>query len=221
MSVTPLIQPSDVFTWALQSTASPPVSPSAQIQTVVEEICEGITSYVYWRTGRQPGYFTDAPTYTEVRNGNGSSVLYVLNGPINTANLDEVTVQVANVTIPQSTTWGQGGWFVQQDGNSFGLRPGQSLTQTPNWPFGRQYRFYSGIGNVSLTYPGGYSEVPYDLFMGCLQAAAVLLDRRLREDEGSRGTPQTGSVTGYRSWAYPPGFNKILKNYERTAMVMG
>jgi len=217
--VTSLFEPSDLMQWSQVGQQS---APPENLVSTVEEIVSGVSSFVYWATGRADGYFTGGDTYTEVRDGNGSHKMYVLNGPIDTTKLSEVSVMVDARGIPQSSGCGSGGWFVEQGGSSIALRPGGGIYlqgQSPWW--GRPFRFSHGIGNVSLAYPGGYSEVPEDLFLGCLAAGTVLLNRRLREDEGGRATPQTGSVTSYRSWAYPPAFRLMLQNYKRTSCWAG
>jgi hypothetical protein len=217
--MTPIVEASDILTWANAGQQS---SPPDSLVTTAKDIASGITRYIYWTTGRADGYFSDAPVFSEVRDGNDSYKMYVLNGPIDTARISTVTITVNGMSIPQSQGYGMGGWFVEQGGNSIAMRDGGGVQgQTPFYLYDRPFRFVHGIGNVGLTYPGGYDEVPEDLFMGALKTGTVLLNKRLREDEGSRSTPQTGSVTGYRSWAWPPEFRNILENYKRTAMVMG
>ncbi len=175
-------------------------------------IINGWTQYVYWVTGRQPDLFVSQTSFTEVRDGNGSNVMWLLNDPI----ISVSSVIVNGQTIPASTGYGNGGWFIQQNADSIAIR---SSANYIGFPFPHATRsFVRGKGNVTISYTAGYSTLPPDLYLATEKACTVIWNRRLREDEGSKVIPQTGQ-SNYRSWPFPPDVVEMLRSYRRTAMV--
>lgn len=192
---------------------------NVQIYNILQETITGFSQTVLWMTGRTAGYFTGNgsggyQSFTEVRNGNGSSSMGVLNGPIQSV----TSVQVGPITYSESTAWNQGGYFVVQGSQFIALRRG-TMGFPSGYPlYGPVWYFTPGIGNVTLEYTGGYETPPYDIVIAALKACTVIISKRLREDEGARSTPQTGSISNYRAWKWPPEVEQTILAYRRTLM---
>lgn len=189
------------------------------VANILQETITGFSQTFLWMTGRTAGYFTGNGSggfqaFTETRNGNGSRSMGVLNGPINSV----TTVQVGPISYPESVSWNQGGWFVAQGGEFISLRSGTSGFPSGFPIFGPQWFFTPGVGNVTLEYTGGYETPPYDVVVAALKACTVIISKRLREDEGARSTPQTGSISNFRAWKWPPEVQQTIENYRRTIM---
>ncbi len=213
MSTTALITVADLF--AFNDTGvykNPPQS----LVDIGLEIVNGWTSFVYWKTGRTPGYFTGLTNYSEVRDGTGSNVMFLLNGPISAV----TSVQVNGITIPQSAGYGNAGWFIEANGNSLGIRGGGNSFVYGPFLWNQPTIFAKGKGNCLINYMGGYAETPADVYLASLKACTVILNLRQREDEGSHVIPTAGQ-TNYRSWPWPPSCIQMLNNYARTYMALG
>jgi len=200
---------------------TPTGATAGSTQNVFQEVITGWSKFVLWKTGRVSGYFTgtggDYTQFNEVRDGNGSDSMGLLYGPASSI----VSVVVSGMAYGQSLAWNQGGWFIEQGGMFIGLRSGSSTFPADYPMMGNQFRFTRGKGNVLLTYKGIYKAVPPDLLEASLKACTVIVSKRLREDEGGKMVPQTGSVTNFRAWKWPPEVSDVLLRYTRTIFTMG
>lgn len=184
------------------------------LTTIYQEAITGWSILFHDLTGRDVGYYTgngsgDFSSYSEVHDGNGATSMGVLNGPVQSIQL----VQVNDVTFQQSTAWNMAGYYIDQNPNFVSLRSGGNGRPHP-----RGWVFWPGQGNVLLQYQGGYQTVPADVVTATLKACAVILAKRLREDEGSRTIAATGSVSGYRAWKWPPECQQVITKYTRTIL---
>lgn len=182
--------------------------------STLDSVASLLVSYMTFESG----LFT---TFSEVRDGTNSETMGVLNGPINSVSL----VQVNGIQYGQSIVWNQGGYFVEQGGDFIAFRSGGGVA-LGSFPSGSPFyatpwKFTRGKGNVQLTYTGGYNTAPLDIVTAVLKSATVLLGKRLREDEGSRTTPQTGSVSGFRSWKWSPEAEATFRAYRRMILNWG
>jgi|SRR5579872_6785025 len=93
-------------------------------------------------------------TFTEVYDGNGSDRMFLRNSPIQSI----TSVQVGSVSFPLSTSFLNGGIFIEQSKRSIGIRrpaAGSSSLSTFYPPGGNNY-FCKGIGNIQVVYTAGY-----------------------------------------------------------------
>ena len=183
--------------------------------TVIQAIITGLSQYWLNQTGRAS--LNSVLSYNEFYDGGGSPRLFLDNYPI-------VSVQslvVNNITIPQSTAVGQGGWFIERSQKSLALRPtgAGGLNTTVGYPgYGFAYNFYCGIGNVQVQYMAGYNGIPNDIFEAVAWQASQAYKKR---EQINLESMQMGGGTGganYVKWDWTPEIRSVLNSYKKIAI---
>lgn len=148
--------------------------------------------------------FTSVDAFVDTYDGNGQERLFVRNPPI----VSVASVNVGSLSLPQSTGLTSNGWFIEDSKKSIALR-------------GCVYRFHRGLGNIQVSYTGGYSEVPIDLAEAAMNAIGQNYVRKDWKDLASQAISSGSGVTGtsrYRDWVYPPGVLETILFYKRRAL---
>jgi uncharacterized phiE125 gp8 family phage protein len=135
-------------------------------------------------------------TYTETRDGRGSTKLAMKNYPVTAVS----SLAIDGLTIPQSTTVTTPGWCLDDSGILIQLRGGV-------------YFFSKGMQNVTVTYTAGFATVPYDIAQCCIEMVAY----RYKESDriGVSAKTLAGEVISYSQRDVPPASLTIMTQYKR------
>lgn len=178
-----------------------------------------ITSFSEWvlhKTGIAS--FTEVVRYVENRDGNGNNRMMLRNPPA--VNVATIVVTIDGVDVPYSATFGQPGFFVSDDGRSIVLRsPGQGYSPAQMNYVGRV--FNRGVGNVRLSYQGGFESVPTDLEMAVRRTVSIYLQRRDYKDQASKALAAGGTTgtTRFRDWELAPEDACVIDYYSRQSVI--
>ena len=136
--------------------------------------------------------------FTDVRNGTGSTSLWLKQSPITAVS----SVIVDGDSIPAGGGWANG---VRQ--------PGYSFDDNYIYLFG--HRFCKGQQNVQVVYTAGYAAIPADLAQACNEQVAF----RYKEtkDLGKRSItgPAQGQSTNFVIADFMPNTRRVLDLYRR------
>jgi uncharacterized phiE125 gp8 family phage protein len=115
-------------------------------------------------------------TYTETRNGNGGSRLFLANSPVSAVSavaIDGQTIPAASGPLTTGYAFDAGVIYL------------------------RGYCFNRGVQNVTVSYTAGFATVPADVAQACIELVAAKFAKRDRIDKQSEtlGTQQTISYS--------------------------
>lgn len=181
--------------------------------SILQFFITSFSQYVLNRTGIDS--FNSVVQYTDTYDGNGNERLFVRNPPIQTL----ISVVAGTFSFPQSSGPSISGVFVEDSQKSIAFRSQVGVLYPPMAIY--PYYFPRGIGNIQVTYMGGYNSVPYDLQEICMEEIAILYVRQDWKDLASKSLA-VGGVTGtttYRSWHLQPRSEAILHFYQRYARI--
>ena len=87
--------------------------------------------------------------------------------------------------------------------------------------FGKGPVFLPGQGNIEVQYTAGYGDTPEDLEYAVRCVVALNYKRKGWQDQASRGVTTQGasSTTAYRTWAWPPEYDRVFEFYQRKAIL--
>jgi gp6-like head-tail connector protein len=184
--------------------------------SLIQLLVSSFSQYVINRTGRPS--FNSVSQYIDTIDGNGNSRIFVRNPPI----VDLILATAGSFVFPISSTNATAGIFVEDSGKSIAFRSQWGTGYPANYPPGSIYPYYfpPGIGNIQITYTGGYLAVPYDMQEICMEEIAILYARKDWKDLASKALAAGGGVTGtttYRSWHLTPRSEMIVQFYQRYA----
>lgn len=182
--------------------------------SILQFFITSFSQYVLNRTGVSS--FNSVVQYTDTYDGNGRERLFVRNPPIQTL----ISAVAGTFNYPFSTGPSVAGIFVEDSQKSIAFRSQVGVLYPPMAIY--PYYFPRGIGNIQVTYMGGYNSVPYDLQEICMEEIAILYFRKDWKDLASKAQSAGGGVTGtttYRSWHLQPRSETILHFYMRYARV--
>ena len=164
------------------------------------------------RTGRDT--LSTIKQFTEVKDGNGSMLLFLRNYPI--AALTSVQVNSINVAI--STGYGVAGVAVHGDRrNSIVVQKNMLGFATLPSFYGTYFPYFChGFNNVQVIYTAGYGCVPVDLEQCATEVVSVNYKRKAWQDLKSKAlTAQGSGTTSYRDWEMSPGQERVIDDYKR------
>ena len=122
-------------------------------------------------------------TYTETRNGNGATAMYMRQGPL--VSVQGVTVDgVAIPAAPDAISYG----FVFDEHKVYVRGYARVSPSAPGTMIGSVGSFRRGIQNVVIAYTAGYASIPLDLNQACVELVADKYAKRKRIDEKSQTT---------------------------------
>jgi hypothetical protein len=146
------------LTWLSQVKAFCEVGGSAGPSSTTKDdaiIAAQITAFSQWvLTYCSRETLNSVQSFTEVYDGNGSDRIFLRNSPIQSI----TSVQVGALSLPLSSSFLNGGVFIEQSKRSIGIRrpaAGSSSLSTYYPPGGNQY-FAKGLGNIQVVYTAGY-----------------------------------------------------------------
>ncbi len=134
---------------------------------------------------RYCGRIFELGTYTETRNGNGSEVMFLRQGPI--VSVQSVMVDgVAIPAAPDAISYG----YVFDERQVYLRGYARVSPSAPGTMIGSVGSFRRGIQNVVIAYTAGYATIPLDLNQACVELVADKYAKRKRIDEKSQTTGQ-------------------------------
>jgi uncharacterized phiE125 gp8 family phage protein len=129
-------------------------------------------------------------TYSEVRDGTGTSRLMVGQYPIT----DVISLTVDGMAVDLTTIVYRGAMLIRTDGATFA----------------------SGYGNVSVTYKAGYAAVPADIGQAVVKMAAWAYKEKDRLGHSSK-TVQ-GEVVAFQTQDMPNDVKTLLNNWRNVVL---
>lgn len=132
-------------------------------------------------------------SFSEIRNGTGTGTMVLNNYPITAV----TNLTINGTTINQYIEGVQHGYFF--DNACLYLSSG---------------RFYSGLGNVRISYNAGFAGVPADIEQAAVELCAYRYRERSRIGEDSRVTADRQQVDFTRE-PMPRAVMEILKQYRK------
>jgi hypothetical protein len=139
------------LTWLSQVKAFAEVS-SAKDDAIIASQITAFSQWVLTYCSRET--LNSVQSFTEIYDGNGSDRMFLRNSPIQSV----TSLQVGAVSFPLSTSFVNGGIFIEQSKRSIAIRrpaAGSSSLSTFYPPGGNQY-FSKGVGNIQAVYTAGY-----------------------------------------------------------------
>jgi uncharacterized phiE125 gp8 family phage protein len=130
-------------------------------------------------------------SYTSTFDGNNARYMVLPDYPVTAVS----SVTINGVSIPAGSITNAGYYF---DGQKIML-------------FG--YIFTRGLGNVVISFTGGYAVIPYDLEQACIGLVQYWLGNRQRNGEVSRS--MGGQTISYDRSDMPAWVKTILQQYKR------
>lgn len=123
-------------------------------------------------------------SYTRTFNGTGGRGIFLAERPV----LAVASVKVDGVALASDR------WALV--GSSVTMKEG-------GWPL--------GVGNIEITWTGGYATVPAEIDQACIELVAWRMHEKvnLRRTQGSIG----GETINFQTTDLPPGVATILKNF--------
>lgn len=119
-------------------------------------------------------------SYTETRNGNGASAIFMRNVPI----ISVQSVSVDGTSVPAAPDAISYGYIF--DSNKVYLRGDARINPvTPGIFAGYPPTFSRGIQNITIAYTAGYPTVPMDIAQACIELVASKFAKRMRIDKKS------------------------------------
>lgn len=173
--------------------------------------------------GSQPtsSPFLAPVAYTENYDGNNNRRLFLNNYPIQSV----TTLTISGLAIPQSTSWGQQGWVIDQGGKSISLRSGGGMggsqpVTTNFWVCTGGFVFVKdplNPMNINVQYTAGFNGTPYDLIEMAVRVCATNYKRHQFLDLASVSISTGGGsgTTRYRDWGMTPLDERTLLSYKR------
>lgn len=158
----------------------------------------------------------DAATYTETRNGTGSTKLFLKNSPV--TGVTSLTVDGYTIPLAASPT-GNGYLF---DANTIYLIGGR-LTGSPVGAGGSVPGIFTrSAQNVRVVYTAGYTRAPTDALPGDLRQAAIdlcLLKFRRRQHPERAGEALAGQNLNYVVTELTEEIRGVLDRYKRVTPI--
>jgi len=199
--------------------------------TVISWAITSASIYWLWRTGQgnadgsvptHSPYVSPQP-YSEWYDGNGNDRLFLRHSPI-------VSVQALNingVAVRASSTFGDGGFVVDQNGRSLTFRSsGSGVSRGVNQGYGYAYSsffpacgFSLGTQNIQVQYTAGFVTTPLDINEAVTEMVALTVKRRGWLDFKQQAMPDTIGTITYRDWIFTPKIISVMENYARRAQV--
>lgn len=161
-------------------------------------------------------------TFTENYDGNGNNTLMLRQNPI----VSVIYLNVNGRSIQSSTSPNLPGYVIDALQKSIAIRWGGTSYSIPfnfatlaawqggGWAGGG---FPRGVQNIQVQYTAGFPATPYDVFDKVTQMVAVNYKRTNWIDQASQSLQGTGSVTGFRSWMWPPEVAECISRYQRSS----
>lgn len=138
----------------------------------------------------------EATTYTEKRNGNGLSILFTNQYPINSITSLTQIDKDSVVTY----TWASTDYIYES---------GQGLIQLRNGTFPQ------GLQNIKVVYNAGFSTIPVDLQQACIEYAGWIFENRAKERVGIISRMMSdGSTLRYTQYL-PIEVSLVLDRYKK------
>lgn len=137
-------------------------------------------------------------SYTETRNGNGGSRLFLRNGPVSAV----ASVTVDGLTVPAATNAVTFGYVF--DDLAVYIREG-----------GYPGRFNRGVQNVTVAYTAGFAAIPPEVNQACVELIAFKLAKRDRIDKKNEVLAQ--QTVGFDMSDMPAGAKTLLAQYRRVS----
>ena len=178
------------------------LSANTDADNILQFLITAFSQHVLNKTGVST--FNNVQSYIETYDGNGHNRMFLRNPPVAAV----VSVVVGAQTLQASTGPTTPGWYVEDSQKSIALRG--------------NLRFHQGMGNVIVSYTGGYDEVPSDLQEAALIAISQNYKRKDWQDLASASLSSGSGVSGttrYRDWQYPPQVQNTIEYYKRRALV--
>ncbi len=172
----------DVQTWL----NLPPAQDADMLQRLVSAASAMMQAYL--------GYQIAPSSYTDVRSGNGRSMLFLAHRPV----ISIQSISIGNVVQVASLGYGKTGFAFDED--SVYLTGGA---------------FSQGFKNVSITYTAGYETTPLDLAHACIELVTF---RYKQKDKAGSGFVTEGAMqatTSYSQKDMPASVVTALKPYLR------
>ncbi len=149
---------------------------------------------------RDLGRNIKAANYTEVRSGEGTKLMFVLNPPI----ISVTSVYVDGVLIPAKST-----------------DPTQTISSNGYFASGKYislfgYSFSKGLDNVQLMYRGGYNATPPDLEQMCIEVVGWAYKELDRLGQVSKSL--AGEIVQFNVEAMSKRAREIVEHYKRVAI---
>ena len=165
--------------------------------------------------------FVQPVAYNEFYDGSGTQRQFVRNWPVQSVQL----VQIGFQAIPPSPSFGNFGYVIDSNGKSIVLQNagnGSQYARLATRYLGARWVFNTGFQNVNIQYTAGFNGVPIDIVRGLTQWAAIAYKRKDWIDQASLAMSTGGAgsaTTRYRDWDYPKEICRLIRNYERSAIV--
>ncbi len=203
----------------------------AKSDNIISWAITSASIYWLWRTGQGnadgsiPTHspYVSPQAYTEWYDGNGNDRLFLRHSPI-------VSVQALNingVAVRASTSFGDGGFVIDQNGRSLTFRSsGSGVTRGVNSSYGYSYSsffpacgFALGTQNIQVLYTAGFVMTPLDINEAVTEMVALTVKRRGWLDLKQQSMPETIGTTTYRDWEWNPKIESVMRNYARRAAI--
>lgn len=192
-----------------------PQAGSANDDVEIQAIITACSQAMLDLTGRDS--LNTLASYTEIRNGNGSPILFTKNAPITTV----TSVAVNGATIPIATGYNTIGAAVNANADAIVLQ-GQGMgTWTStfiNWS--GPPVFTVGLNNVQIVYSAGYASTPADLQDAVTRWVAQQLMRRQYIDQATKSVDAAGGTARTTYWTklmWEPYVREIAWKYTRVS----
>ena len=140
-------------------------------------------------------------TYSEIRDGNGGTELFLAHGPA--TSVSSLTIN-AGLPIAAQAAEGQQGRFLVPPGNVLALTG---------------YAFSKGRKNVRVTYTAGSATIPADIAQACAEIVLQAFKRLKRgpDVQTETITPGGGETFSFKLDDIPATAKATLNRYRRTA----
>lgn len=164
--------------------------------------------------------FVQPVPYNQNYDGNNNRRLFLKNYPVQSVTY----LSISGLVIPESASWGQQGWVIDEGGKSISLRSGGGAGSQPMttnfWVCSGGYVFVKdrfNPMNINVQYTAGFNSTPSDLVEMAVRVCATNYKRHSFIDLASSSINTGGGsgTTRYRDWGISPLDERTLLSYKR------